>query len=56
MRKRFAAAVGMLLIVAAALAVPAGTALAGSPGVAYDHRLIRHDVATDGRLHAVRER
>ena len=34
MRKRFAAAVGMLLIAAAAMAVPAGTALAGSPGVA----------------------
>ena len=34
MRKRFAAAMGMLLIVAAALTVPAGTALAGSPGVA----------------------
>ena len=34
MRKRFAAAVGMLLVVAAALVVPAGTALAGSPGIA----------------------
>ena len=34
MRKRFAAAMGMLLVAAAAMAVPAGTALAGSPGVA----------------------